>query len=62
VGEDYVHLFQSASPSFAPSLIAHILQGTTAPWVFQHFPARQETALGGTRHGLVRTTWTVLEI
>ena len=46
VGEDYVHLFQSASPSVAPSLMAHILKGTTAHRIFQHFPARQETALG----------------
>jgi REP element-mobilizing transposase RayT len=46
VREDHVHLFLSASPSVAPSQIAHILKGTTAHRVLQHFPARQETALG----------------
>jgi putative transposase len=45
VREDHVHLFLSASPSVAPSQIAHILKDTTAHRVFQHFPARQETAL-----------------
>ena len=39
-------LFPSAAPSVAPSRIAHILKGTAAHRVFQHFPARQETALG----------------
>jgi putative transposase len=41
-----VHHFLSASPSVAPTQIDHILKGTTAHRVFQHFPARQETALG----------------
>jgi putative transposase len=45
VRKDHVHLFPSAAPSVAHSQIAHILKGTTAHRVFQHFPST--SALGG---------------
>lgn len=38
VQEDHVHLFLSAPPSVAPSLIVQTLKGTTTRKVFQHFP------------------------
>ena len=36
--EDHVHLFLSAPPRVAPSLIANTLKGITARQVFKHFP------------------------
>jgi len=47
VREDHVHLFLSASPTVAPSQIAHILKGTTAHRVFQHFPEVKKQLWGG---------------
>jgi putative transposase len=45
--EDHVHLFLSASPSVAPSLIAHTLKGTTGRLVFQRFPEVKQQLWGG---------------
>jgi len=38
VRPDHVHLFVSAPPAIAPSLIANTLKGITARQVFKHFP------------------------
>ena len=45
--EDHVHLFLSAPPSVAPSLIANTLKGITARQVFKQFPAVKKQLWGG---------------
>lgn len=47
VQEDHVHLFLSALPSTAPSLIANTLKGMTARQVFKRFPAVKQQLWGG---------------
>ena len=47
VQEDHVHLFLSALPSTAPSLIANTLKGITARQVFKQFPAVKKQLWGG---------------
>ena len=47
VQEDYVHLFLSAPPSTAPSLIANTLKGITARQVFKRFPSVKKQLCGG---------------
>jgi putative transposase len=47
VQADHVHLFLGAPPSIAPSQIAHMLKGTTAHKVFQHFPEVKKQLWGG---------------
>jgi putative transposase len=47
VQEDHVHLFLGASPSVAPSQIAHTLKGTTGRLVFQRFPEVKKHVWGG---------------
>ena len=45
--EDHVHLFLSALPSTAPSLIANTLKGITARQVFKQFPEVKKQLWGG---------------
>ncbi len=47
VQEDYVHLFLSALPSTAPSLIANTLKGISARQVFKRFPEAKKQLWGG---------------
>ena len=47
VQEDHVHLFLSALPSTAPSLIANTLKGITARQVFKRFPEVKKQLWGG---------------
>ncbi len=47
VQEDHVHLFLSALPSTAPSLIANTLKGITARQVFKRFPEAKKQLWGG---------------
>ncbi len=47
IQEDHVHLFLSAPPSVAPSLIANTLKGITARQVFKQFPAVKKQLWGG---------------
>src|SRR5450755_1787970 len=47
VQPDHVHLFVSAPPAIAPSLIANTLKGITARQVFKHFPAMKQELWGG---------------
>src|SRR5258708_39986144 len=47
VQEDHVHLFLSALPSTAPSLIANTLKGITARQVFKRFPSVKKQEWGG---------------
>ncbi len=47
VQEDHVHLFLSALPSTAPSLIANTLKGITARQVFKRFPEVKKQVWGG---------------
>ena len=47
VQEDHVHLFLSALPSTAPSLIANTLKGITARQVFKRFPSVKKQTWGG---------------
>ena len=45
--EDHVHLFLSALPSIAPSLIANTLKGITARQVFKQYPEVKKQVWGG---------------
>jgi putative transposase len=47
VQEDHVHLFLSALPSVAPSLIANTLKGITARQVFKQYPEVKKQVWGG---------------
>jgi putative transposase len=47
VQEDHVHLFLSALPSVAPSLIANTLKGITARQVFKQYPEVKQQLWGG---------------
>jgi putative transposase len=47
VQEDHVHLFLSAEPRTAPSLIANTLKGITARQVFKQFPVVKKQLWGG---------------
>src|SRR5437588_13105077 len=47
VQEDHVHVFLSALPSTAPSLIANTLKGITARQVFKQFPDVKKQLWGG---------------
>ncbi len=47
VQEDHVHLFLSAPPSVAPSLIANTLKGITARQVFKQYPQIKKQLWGG---------------
>jgi putative transposase len=47
VQEDHVHLFLSAPPRIAPSLIANTLKGITARQVFKQFPEVKKQVWGG---------------
>ncbi|MFL5703870.1 MAG: IS200/IS605 family transposase [Ktedonobacteraceae bacterium] len=47
VQEDHVHLFLSALPSTAPSLIANTLKGITARQVFKQYPEVKTQLWGG---------------
>src|SRR2546428_320142 len=47
IQEDHVHLFLSAPPSVAPSLIANTLKGITARQVFKQFPEVKKQLWGG---------------
>ena len=47
VQEDHVHLFLSALPSVAPSLIANTLKGITARQVFKQYPEVKKQLWGG---------------
>src|SRR6266702_918414 len=47
VQEDHVHLFLSASPRTAPSLIANTLKGITARQVFKQYPEVKKQVWGG---------------
>jgi putative transposase len=47
VQEDHVHLFLSALPSVAPSLIANTLKGITARQVFKRYPEVKKQVWGG---------------
>jgi putative transposase len=47
VQEDHVHVFLSALPSMAPSLIANTLKGITARQVFKRFPEVKKQVWGG---------------
>src|SRR5947207_11327351 len=60
VQEDHVHLFLSALPSTAPSLIANTLKGITARQVFKRFPV-VKNSYGAAPSGPVRITLARLE-
>ena len=47
VQEDHVHVFLSALPRTAPSLIANTLKGITARQVFKRFPEVKKQLWGG---------------
>jgi putative transposase len=47
VQEDHVHVFLSALPSIAPSLIANTLKGITARQVFKRYPTVKKQLWGG---------------
>ena len=47
IQEDHVHLFVSAPPAIAPSLIANTLKGITARQVFKQFPEVKKQLWGG---------------
>jgi putative transposase len=47
VQEDHVHVFLSALPSVAPSLIANTLKGITARQVFKQYPEVKKQLWGG---------------
>jgi putative transposase len=47
VQEDHVHVFLSALPRTAPSLIANTLKGITARQVFKRFPEVKKQVWGG---------------
>lgn len=47
VQEDHVHLFLSALPSVAPSLIINTLKGITARQVFKQYPEVKKQVWGG---------------
>jgi putative transposase len=47
VQEDHVHLFLSAPPAIAPSLIANTLKGITARQVFKQHPEVKKQLWGG---------------
>jgi putative transposase len=47
VQEDHVHVFLSALPSTAPSLIANTLKGITARQVFKQYPEVKKQVWGG---------------
>ena len=47
VQEDHVHLFLSALPNTAPSLIANTLKGITARQVFKQYPEVKKQLWGG---------------
>jgi putative transposase len=47
VQEDHVHVFLSALPATAPSLIANTLKGITARQVFKQFPEVKKQLWGG---------------
>ena len=44
---DHVHLFLSAPPAIAPSLIANTLKGASARTLFKQFPALKQELWGG---------------
>ena len=48
VQEDHVHLFVSAPPAIAPSLIANTLKGITGRQLFKNFPALKKQLWDGT--------------
>ncbi len=47
VQEDHVHVFLSAEPRTAPSLIANTLKGITARQVFKQYPEVKKQLWGG---------------
>ncbi len=47
VQEDHIHIFLSALPSVAPSLIANTLKGITARQVFKQYPEVKKQVGGG---------------
>lgn len=47
VQEDHVHLFLSAEPRTAPSLIANTLKGSSASQVFKRYPEVKKQWWGG---------------
>jgi len=47
VQEDHVHLFLSAPPALAPSLMVHTLKGMTARHVFTQHPYVKKHLWGG---------------
>ena len=47
VQEDHIHIFLSALPSVAPSLIANTLKGITARQVFKQYPEVKKQVWGG---------------
>ena len=47
VQEDHVHLFLSAEPRIAPSLIANTLKGISARQVFKQYPEVKKQVWGG---------------
>ncbi len=47
VQEDHIHIFLSALPSVAPSLIANTLKGITARQVFKQYPEVKKHVWGG---------------
>ena len=47
VQEDHIHIFLSALPSVAPSLIANTLKGITARQVFKQYPEVKKQLWGG---------------
>ncbi len=47
IQEDHVHLFLSALPRVAPSLIANTLKGITARQVFKQYPEVKKQLWGG---------------
>lgn len=47
VQEDHVHLFLSAEPRTAPSLIANTLKGISARQVFKQYPEVKKQLWGG---------------
>jgi putative transposase len=47
VQEDHIHIFLSALPSVAPSLIANTLKGISARQVFKQYPEVKKQVWGG---------------
>jgi putative transposase len=46
IHSDHVHLFLSAPPAVAPSLIANTLKGASARMLFKHYPALKQELWG----------------